>query len=108
MAHSYTPGLKVLNSSNIEKIRRLPIRGKVTRSVGDKLKPDDIVATTDLPGNVQIIKIASRLNIGPADIYDALKVSEGQKNYQGRPFSSNSRVVWFIQIRGVFTNRWFY
>jgi hypothetical protein len=83
MAHSYTPGLKVLNSSNIEKIRRLPIRGKVTRSVGDKLKPDDIVATTDLPGNVQIIKIASRLNIGPADIYDALKVSEGQKITNG-------------------------
>ena len=79
MAHSYTPGLKVLSSSNIEKTRRLPIEGKVTKTIGDKLKPNDIVATTDLPGNVQIIKIASRLNIGPADILDALKVVEGQK-----------------------------
>ena len=89
MAHSYTPGLKVLNSSNIEKIRRLPIKGKVTRSVGDKLKPDDIVATTDLPGNVQIIKVASRLNIGPGDIYDALKVSEGQKISKGDLLAQN-------------------
>ena len=83
MAHSYTPGLKVLSSSNIEKSRRLPIKGKVTKSIGDKLKPNDIVATTDLPGNVQIIKIASRLNIGPADILDALKVVEGQKVKKG-------------------------
>ncbi len=89
MAHSYTPGLKVLNSSNIEKIRRLPIKGKVTRSVGDKLKPDDIVATTDLPGNVQIIKVASRLNIGPGDINDALKVSEGQKISKGDLLAQN-------------------
>ena len=83
MAHSYTPGLKVLHSSDIEKVRRLPIKGKVTKSVGDNLNPDDIVATTDLPGNVQIIKIASRLNIGPADILDALKVTEGENVKKG-------------------------
>ena len=35
MAHSYTPGLKVLQSSIVEKIRRLPIKGKVMKSVGD-------------------------------------------------------------------------
>lgn len=77
MAHSYTPGLKVLQSSIVEKIRRLPIKGKVMKSVGDVLLPDDIVATTDLPGNVQIIKIANILNIGPADIFDSLKVKIG-------------------------------
>jgi biotin carboxyl carrier protein len=83
MAHSYTPGLKVLHSSNIEKVRRLPIKGKVTKSIGDELSPNDIVATTDLPGNVQIIKVASRLNIGPSDILDALKVTEGDKVKKG-------------------------
>ena len=51
MAHSYTPGLKVLHSSKIEKVRRLPIKGNVIKSIGDNLLPDDIVATTDLPGN---------------------------------------------------------
>jgi len=74
MAHSYTPGLKVLHSSVVRKLRRLPIKGKVIKSVGDKLLPDEVVATTDLPGNVQIIKVASILSIGPADIFDSLKV----------------------------------
>ena len=83
MAHSYTPGLKVLHSSKIEKVRRLPIKGKVIKSIGDNLLPDDIVATTDLPGNVQILKIASILNVGPADIYDTLKVKEGDQVKKG-------------------------
>ena len=44
MAHSYTPGLKVLKSSIIDKNRRLPIKGEVRKKVGDSVLPDDIVA----------------------------------------------------------------
>ena len=83
MAHSYTPGLKVLKSTNVKKERRLPIKGKVNKIVGDKLTPEEIVATTDLPGNVQIIKVASQLNIGPADIFDILKVKTGDNVVKG-------------------------
>ena len=84
MAHSYTPGLKVLKSSIIDKNRRLPIKGEVRKKVGDSVLPDDIVAKTNLPGNVQIIKVASQLNIGPADILEALKVSEGEQVKKGQ------------------------
>ena len=45
MAHAYTPGLKVLHHSKVQKNRRLPIKGTVTKQVGDLLKPDEIVAT---------------------------------------------------------------
>lgn len=83
MAHSYTPGLKVLKSTKVRKERRLPIKGKVNKIIGDQLTPDEIVATTDLPGNVQIIKVASQLNIGPADIFDILKVKTGDKVLKG-------------------------
>ena len=83
MAHSYTPGLKVLKSTNVRKERRLPIKGKVNKIIGDQLTPDEIVATTDLPGNVQIIKVASQLNIGPVDIFDILKVKTGDKVLKG-------------------------
>ena len=83
MAHSYTPGLKVLKSTNISKERRLPIRGKINKNIGDQLTPDDIVATTDLPGNVQIVKVASQLNIGPGDIFEFLKVKVGDKVSKG-------------------------
>ena len=84
MAHSYTPGLKVLKSSIIDKNRRLPIKGEVRKKVGDSVLPDDIVAKTNLPGNVQIIKVASQLNIGPTDILEALKVSEGEQVKKGQ------------------------
>ena len=84
MAHSYTPGLKVLKSSIIDKNRRLPIKGEVRKKVGDSVLPDDIVAKTNLPGNVQIIKVASQLSIGPADILEALKVSEGEQVKKGQ------------------------
>lgn len=84
MAHSYTPGLKVLKSSIIDKNRRLPIKGEVRKKVGDSVLPDDIVAKTNLPGNVQIIKVASQLNIGPADILEALKVNEGEQIKKGQ------------------------
>lgn len=84
MAHSYTPGLKVLKSTTVKKIRRLPIKGKVNKIVGNQLAPDEIVATTDLPGNVQIIKVASQLNIGPADMFDVLKVKTGDRVVKGQ------------------------
>ena len=97
MAHSYTPGLKVLKSTIVEKVRRLPIKGKVTKSLGDILSPDDIVATTDLPGNVQIIKIASMLNIGPADIFDSLKVKEGDHVKKGDLIAQTEGIFGFFK-----------
>ena len=33
MAHAYTPGLKVLHHAKVEKNRRLPIKGKITKEV---------------------------------------------------------------------------
>ncbi len=68
MAHSYTPGLKVLKNTKILKERRLPLKGRVESKLGDIVQPDDIVANTDLPGNVQMINVANQLNIDASDI----------------------------------------
>ena len=97
MAHSYTPGLKVLYSTVVEKVRRLPIKGKVVKSVGDKILPEEVVATTDLPGNVQIIKIASQLNIGPADILDSLKIKIGDKVEKGDLIAQTEGIFGFFK-----------
>ena len=97
MAHSYTPGLKVLHSSVVEKVRRLPIKGKVIKSIGDKLLPDEVVATTDLPGNVRIIKVASILNIGPSDIFDSLKVKIGDKVEKGDLIAQTEGIFGFFK-----------
>ena len=77
MAHAYTPGLKVLQHSKVRKERRLPIKGEVKMKKGDIVQADDIIAKTNLPGNVHMIKVANRLNISPADIHDVLTVKEG-------------------------------
>ena len=78
MAHSYTPGLKVLKNSKILKDRRLPLKGIVKSNIGDKVNPDDIVAKTNLPGNVQMVNVANQLNIDAVDInkYMLKKVGE--------------------------------
>ena len=97
MAHSYTPGLKVLHHTKVEKSRRLPIKGKITKQVGDLLKPEDVVAKTDLPGNVQMLKVANVLNVGPADVPDVMLVGEGDKVKKGQMIAETKGLFGFFK-----------
>ena len=78
MAHSYTPGLKVLKSTKILKERRLPLKGSVESKVGESVKPNDIVAKTDRPGNVQMVNVAKQLNIDARDINQCMIKTIGE------------------------------
>ena len=97
MAHAYTPGLKVLHHAKVEKNRRLPIKGKITKQVGDLLKPGDVVATTDLPGNVQMLKVANVLNIGPADVPNVMLVKKGDKVEKGQMIAETEGLFGFFK-----------
>ena len=97
MAHAYTPGLKVLHHAKVEKNRRLPIKGKITKQVGDLLKPEDVVAKTDLPGNVQMLKVANVLNIGPADVPDVMLIGEGDKVNKGQMIAETEGLFGFFK-----------
>tara|TARA_B100001079_G_scaffold203290_1_gene176913 strand:+ start:510 stop:1637 length:1128 start_codon:yes stop_codon:yes gene_type:complete len=97
MAHAYTPGLKVLHHAKVEKNRRLPIKGEITKQVGDLLKPEDVVAKTDLPGNVQMLKVANVLNIGPADVPDMMLVGEGDKVNKGQMIAETEGLFGFFK-----------
>ena len=79
MAHSYTPGLKVLKNTKILKERRLPLKGSVDTSVGDTVAPGDTIAKTDLPGNVQMVNIANQLNVDASDVETVMIAKEGSK-----------------------------
>lgn len=68
MAHAYTPGLKVTKITRLRKERRLPMPGEVLVKKGDILKAEDIVARTELPGNVQPINVAGLLSAPPEDV----------------------------------------
>ena len=83
MAHSYTPGLKVLKKTIFKKERILPLKGDVLVKSGDTLNPDTVGASTNLPGNVQMLKVSNILNIDPKDVVEALQVKEGQEVNKG-------------------------
>ncbi len=75
MSKSYTPGLKVLKHINIIKERLLPLKGKVHVEVENEVKSNTIVASTEIPGNVQMLNLVNKLNIDPKQIFQFMKVN---------------------------------
>ena len=68
MSKSYTPGLKILECTNINKKRILPLKGKVHVDNNEYVDADKVVASTKIPGNVQMLNIANELNIDPDEV----------------------------------------
>lgn len=79
MATSFTPGLRVAETTLITKDRILPLRGNVTVKVGEHMAAEQVVASTNLPGNVTPLNAANLLGILPGDVRGALLVKEGDK-----------------------------
>jgi hypothetical protein len=83
MAHAYTPGLKVTDNNLVKKNRILPLKGQVVVKVGAKVKPNDVVARTELPGNVVPLNVANKLSIPPEDIREFMIKKEGDAIEEG-------------------------
>ena len=97
MAHAYTPGLKVLQKTTVDKERRLPLKGDVLVEAGKKVAPDDIVASTHLPGNVQMVNIANLLNIDAQDIDDVMLVEIGSEIKEGELLGETKGLFGFFK-----------
>jgi hypothetical protein len=65
MAQAYSPGLSVTDSIVLKKERILPLKGKVLVKKGDKVKAEDLVAETLLPGKVVPFNISNKLGVTP-------------------------------------------
>lgn len=83
MAHSYTPGLKVSEKILVTKRRILPLKGEVMAKVGDKVNPDDVVARTFLPGDVEPINVSNQMGLPPEDIAACMLKKEGDAVEKG-------------------------
>ena len=69
MAHAYTPGLRVTPYAVVRKDRKLPLQGEVIAAVGDFVTRDQVIARTDLPGDV-VARSKNRLGCSPAEYPD--------------------------------------
>jgi hypothetical protein len=90
MAHSYTPGLRVAPVARIKVERRLPLLGEVLVRIGDRVNADQVVARTELPGNVHPVNCCGQLGILPADIESALSVGPGEPVAKGQTLARST------------------
>ena len=97
MGTAYTPGLKVSAGTMIRKQRRLPLKGKVTVSVGDRVSAADVVARTDIPGIIQTVKVAEVLGLEPAEALALLQVKEGDEVTAGQIFAETKSFFGLIR-----------
>lgn len=79
MGQAYSAGLTVTDSIILKKERILPLKGKVLVKKGDKVKAEDVVAETLLPGKVVPFNLANKLGVTPAQLTGYIKIEAGQQ-----------------------------
>lgn len=88
MAHAYTPGLRVTESTTLRRERRLPLKGQVLVQRGQAVTPETVVARTELPGNVQTVNVAAKLAIDPPKVAGTLLKPVGSAVTKGEEIAS--------------------
>lgn len=97
MAHAYTPGLKVTDSTVLRKTRRLPILGEVLVSLGEDVEPFTPVARTDLPGDPQTVNAAYVLSLLPNEVRSALTKKEGDTVAKGEVIGQSATLFGLLK-----------
>ena len=101
MAHAYTPGLKVIPKTVVHKTRRLPLKGNVVVEVGAKVKAEDVVATTNLPGNVVPVNLANMLNIEASEIPELLLIKLGEAVKKGDIIAETPGIFGLLKSKAI-------
>ena len=83
MGHAYTPGLRVAEFTLLKKERRLPLLGEVLVKEGDRVTHDQVIARTNLPGDVQSMNVAHRLSIEAAELNRYMMKKQGDEITKG-------------------------
>jgi hypothetical protein len=79
MAHAYTPGLRVTQRTLFRARRVLPISGEVLVKLGARVSARDVVARTELPGDVTPLNLANLLSLPPGDVPGVMLKKEGER-----------------------------
>ena len=73
----HPPETRLLPLTLIRRERMLPAPGKILVSTGERVQPAQVVAQTDIGGEVRIVNIARLLRVSPARAMRYLKIKEG-------------------------------
>lgn len=84
MGTAYTPGLTVNGKARVRKTRRLPLKGEVVVSVGDAVRPDTVIARTELPGDITLVHAGDKLGVTGAELLELLTVRVGDPIERGQ------------------------
>ena len=97
MSKSYTPGLKILENALIKKKRILPLSGKLHVKKDDLVKSDQIVASANIPGNVQMLNVSNKLNIDPNQILDCMLCKVDEEVKKGQIIAKSNGIFGFFK-----------
>ncbi|GAB4109443.1 MAG: hypothetical protein Fur005_13200 [Roseiflexaceae bacterium] len=89
--HTGTPPL--INGAMARVERRLPHPGRVLVRVGQRVEPEDVVASCFVPGTPQIVNLARALMIDPAKITRAMQLEVGNKVTAGEVLARTGRIA---------------
>ncbi|HMB68270.1 MAG TPA: hypothetical protein VKU85_03125 [bacterium] len=96
MAHAYTPGLRVTPLAALRKERILPLKGEVLVSEGDVVLAEQVVARTELPGNVHSVNVANILSVLPEEVPGKMEKQPGE------PVNANDVIARSSTLFGLF------
>ena len=97
MAQAYSPGLTVTKSIVLRKDRILPLKGKVLVKKGDKVKAEDVVAETLLPGKVVPFKLSNKLGVPANSLDQYLKLKPGDFIKKGELIAETNGIFGFFK-----------
>jgi len=97
MAQAFTPGLTRAAGLKVVKTRRLPLLGETLFKVGDEISAEDVVARTELPGPVSVLKISHRLGCQPSELKDFMSVKEGDSISDGQVIAQSKGFMGFFK-----------
>jgi hypothetical protein len=99
MGTAFTPGLIVSDHTTVRRSRRLPIKGEVLVSVGQAVRPDDILARASVLGALATVHAAQAIGCPPEQLQAFCRLKEGDAVATGEVLAERS--VWF----GLMVNR---
>ncbi|SVD99560.1 uncharacterized protein METZ01_LOCUS452414, partial [marine metagenome] len=65
------------------------MKGKILVEYGEEVTSKKIIASTEIPGNVQMLNVANKLNIEPENIHECMLVKIDQTVEKGQIIAEN-------------------